>query len=832
MGQSVCTERDPADLRSILLVQASQESPRATAGALGSALLDGGAKHHVRAWKFEKNGRAVTDSPLCGNQGLLDVELQRTCSYLILHVYSLDALGAGQFAAGHADSGAVEALQKLAAGANAVCTPRGLAVEVVTQSEMGGCEGTDSHLRYEIFVWHGQSVEAHVKARAFAKAFDLDRLLRAGLLHQLGVSTCLVGHGATADAGIAAEAAEAVRRSGNRLLSSILDGLPKAAFAPSSLLSATSPSTSSGVQSSGPQRFPRLGLSVCRSLGVAPAADGRSHGPTHPPAAASAPAAQERVAPPALAIPPAAGEAVGGPAAAVPRLQLGGLGKRDEACSTPSRMDVDSIEGEPPGSGGRKRGRGPEMAWPPLRSTTNLGAESTLPKSARTDLSLPLPSPRGGPDDDSEPPMRRRGSDFEESQAQTPNSARNDAPAMLNLEEINMSEEELIRSYDPQNEENNYHLPHHLYKKLQLDQFRPVCSEVIKGSLFISSHQVAGDLECLRRHGITHIVNTAADACTNHFLGQFQYLTYYLKDANHEDISIVFYKTLQWIEEAVQKGSRVLVHCREGVSRSATIIIAYLMWKYSIPFETAHERIRRVRPICNPNTGFTCQLLVLGKRLGVGGGGNPQAPTSDRPTLFRVGPYHPNEPFLLLLPTECPQWPHAPTLDPRFGWVVQRGLEAVLWLGADVCDAEATQAAARQHVAWQLSFERLEMRFTVVQDGQEPLQFWQLFGLASPPPDRSKFAVRKANFDADAAILGIGGSPSPARAKPAHDLELVSARETEAPLPGPPSEWTIENEQPARRREPPSTGPPPSVPSLSLSGLHGSPLAAPPASVL
>jgi len=37
---------------------------------------------------------------------------------------------------------------------------------------------------------------------------------------------------------------------------------------------------------------------------------------------------------------------------------------------------------------------------------------------------------------------------------------RNDPPGTFNLEEINMSEQEFISSYDPQNKENNYHLPY------------------------------------------------------------------------------------------------------------------------------------------------------------------------------------------------------------------------------------------------------------------------------------------------------------------------------------------------------------------------------------
>jgi predicted protein tyrosine phosphatase len=411
--------------------------------------------------------------------------------------------------------------------------------------------------------------------------------------------------------------------------------------------------------------------------------------------------------------------------------------------------------------------------------------------------------------------------DLESSGQERRDSIRSDAPAMLNLEAINMSEEELIRSYDPDNEENNYHLPHHLYKKLQLERYRPVCSEVVKNALYIGSHQVSGNLDCLRRHGITHIVNAAADVCDNHFVGQFQYLTYYLKDANNEDISMLFYRTLRWVDEAIQRGAKVLVHCREGVSRSSTLIIAYLMWRYSIAFESAHERIRQVRPICNPNTGFTCQLLVLGKRLGLGGNCNPHPPPSDRPTVFRVAPYHPMEPFLLLYPAE---WlPDTPNFDPRFGWVVQRGCEASLWIGAQVANAEATQSAARQHFSLIHDFEKIEVRLSVVQDGLESSQFWQLLGIAGPPNDRCQFTATRLCFDTDAEILGKqqGASVQPAVAD---DLDITSPRDDDSLSssvisPTSPSSPSLEQsmEPPAQL---PSAGPPRQVPSLALGGLR------------
>merc|ERR1712154_77199 len=68
-------------------------------------------------------------------------------------------------------------------------------------------------------------------------------------------------------------------------------------------------------------------------------------------------------------------------------------------------------------------------------------------------------------------------------------------------------------------------------------------------------------------------------------------------------------KCFNFIEECFStKEGKLFVHCHKGLSRSATVVIAYEMRKMRTDFDTVLHKIRKNRSFIMPNIGFQAQL--------------------------------------------------------------------------------------------------------------------------------------------------------------------------------------------------------------------------------
>lgn len=88
-----------------------------------------------------------------------------------------------------------------------------------------------------------------------------------------------------------------------------------------------------------------------------------------------------------------------------------------------------------------------------------------------------------------------------------------------------------------------------------------------------------------------------------------------IEDSPLENISQHFFDVIRFIDEARYMHRNVLVHCMAGMSRSATIVIAYIAYHFQWPIDKAYEFVRRKAPWIEPNVGFIQQLLDSEHRL-------------------------------------------------------------------------------------------------------------------------------------------------------------------------------------------------------------------------
>lgn len=88
----------------------------------------------------------------------------------------------------------------------------------------------------------------------------------------------------------------------------------------------------------------------------------------------------------------------------------------------------------------------------------------------------------------------------------------------------------------------------------------------------------------------------------------FDYFNVRVYDDEKTDLLKHWDNTFKYITRAKADGSKVLVHCKMGISRSASVVIAYAMKAYNWNFEQAITHVKKKRSCIKPNKSFLSQL--------------------------------------------------------------------------------------------------------------------------------------------------------------------------------------------------------------------------------
>ncbi len=137
---------------------------------------------------------------------------------------------------------------------------------------------------------------------------------------------------------------------------------------------------------------------------------------------------------------------------------------------------------------------------------------------------------------------------------------------------------------------------------------------MVVDGLYIGDARIANDYDALHSLGITHIVN-AANEMTDAFPGKFHYHRCNLEDRVSREVllgalepSFRYIKNLMTYRPKIGKKPRILVHCWAGKSRSASIVIYYLMRSWGWSFDAAFAYLKSKRSVVLPNKWYQKQM--------------------------------------------------------------------------------------------------------------------------------------------------------------------------------------------------------------------------------
>eukprot|EP01098_Paradermamoeba_levis_P015499 TRINITY_DN7922_c0_g1_i1.p1 TRINITY_DN7922_c0_g1~~TRINITY_DN7922_c0_g1_i1.p1 ORF type:complete len:155 (-),score=19.66 TRINITY_DN7922_c0_g1_i1:72-536(-) len=139
-----------------------------------------------------------------------------------------------------------------------------------------------------------------------------------------------------------------------------------------------------------------------------------------------------------------------------------------------------------------------------------------------------------------------------------------------------------------------------------MDPFFEMEMNQVEERLFIGGLNAVGTA-VLKKYSITHVVNLSG--CDLKYPQNIKSKVVLVADFEKTNIYQHFDPCHDFIDKAHAEGGVVLVHCAAGISRSCSIVCAYLMKSKKLRFQEALEKVKKARPIVCPNYGFQAQLL-------------------------------------------------------------------------------------------------------------------------------------------------------------------------------------------------------------------------------
>jgi len=135
---------------------------------------------------------------------------------------------------------------------------------------------------------------------------------------------------------------------------------------------------------------------------------------------------------------------------------------------------------------------------------------------------------------------------------------------------------------------------------------------IIENKLYLGNILSARSSRSLTERRISHIISVCPDPIPAELPESgLTHMRISVEDVDYADLLSHLPAACRFIDQALREGGTVLVHCVQGLSRSATVVAAYLMYSRHIEATQALEIVRRAREQIWPNPGFQEQLILF-----------------------------------------------------------------------------------------------------------------------------------------------------------------------------------------------------------------------------
>ncbi|XP_026907136.1 dual specificity protein phosphatase 8 isoform X1 [Acinonyx jubatus] len=133
--------------------------------------------------------------------------------------------------------------------------------------------------------------------------------------------------------------------------------------------------------------------------------------------------------------------------------------------------------------------------------------------------------------------------------------------------------------------------------------------------LYLGSQKDVLNKDLMTQNGISYVLNASNSCPKPDFICESRFMRIPINDNYCEKLLPWLDKCIEFIDRAKLSSCQVIVHCLAGISRSATIAIAYIMKTMGMSSDDAYRFVKDRRPSISPNFNFLGQLLEYERSL-------------------------------------------------------------------------------------------------------------------------------------------------------------------------------------------------------------------------